>query len=268
MKRNRTMRSVILLLTLIAGAVSLLSGCSGNTNDSRNVVYEDMKETFDRSGLLSANIGIFSKTEKDGNISYGEGGSGVIIQKDGESYYALTAAHVVSVEGAKLLVFTVNTEMKSEDIPGVNFHVLSPEAYDAMYPAEIVYVSDRDDLAVIRFSAAEDLSVITAAESDPVKGDRIMCIGNPQNEWFALSFGKVTSGMEPFGESQGFPSYAMRHSAYIQIGSSGGAALNEQMQLVGIVPGGSFSLDGKDFRYGVLIPASEIRLCLEAWGGQ
>lgn len=35
-----------------------------------------------------------------------------------------------------------------------------------------------------------------------------------------------------------------------------------------IVPGGSFSLDGKTFRYGVLIPASEIALCLEEWGGQ
>ena len=44
-------------------------------------------------------------------------------------------------------------------------------------------------------------------------------------------------------------------SAYIQVGSSGGATLNEQMQLVGTVPGGSFSPDGKNFRYGVLIQA-------------
>ena len=37
------------------------------------------------------------------------------------------------------------------DVPGVIMNVLSPEVYDAMYPAEIVYVSTRDDLAVIRF---------------------------------------------------------------------------------------------------------------------
>ena len=57
--------------------------------------------------------------------------------------------------------------------------------------------------------------------------------------------------MEKIGETHGFPSNVMKHSAYIQTGSSGGAALNEQMQLVGTVPGGSFSLDGKTFRYGV-----------------
>jgi S1-C subfamily serine protease len=87
----------------------------------------------------------------------------------------------------------------------------------------------------------------------------------PQNEWFAVSYGKVTSGIEKFGELQGYPSNAMKHTAYIHSGSSGGAALNEQMQLCGITPGGSYSPDGKDFRYGVLIPVSEIRLCLEDW---
>jgi len=257
-----------LLMMLIAGAVLPLCGCSGDSNGSRNTVYEDMKESLDQSGVLSANIGIFSRTEKDGSVTFGEGGSGVIFRKDGGSYYALTAAHVVSVEGAELLVFTVNTEMKTEDVPGAIMNVLSPEVYDAMYTAEIEYVSTRDDLAVIRFSADEDLSVISIADSDPQKDDRIMCIGNPQNDWFALSYGKVTSGMEKFGEAQGFPSNAMRHSAYIQVGSSGGAALNEQMQLIGTVPGGSFSPDGKTFRYGVLIPASEIRICLQEWGGQ
>lgn len=268
MKRNRTVRTTLLILMLIVGVTSLLTGCSGVTNDSRNAVYDDMKETFEKTGLLSANIGIFSRMETDGSVTYGEGGSGVIFKKDDKSYYALTAAHVVSAEGAELLVFTANTEMKTEDIPGVNTNVLSSDVYDAMYLAETVYVSTRDDLAVIRFSADEDLSVITIADSDPKNGDRIMCIGNPQNEWFALSYGKITSGIETFGEAQGFPSNVMKHSAYIHVGSSGGAALNEQMQLVGIVPGGSFSLDGSTFRFGVLIPASEIRLCLEEWGGQ
>lgn len=253
---------------LISAGALLLCGCSGSQNDSRSIVYEDMKESFDKSGLLSANIGIFSRMEKDGSVTYGEGGSGVIFKKEGESYYALTAAHVVSVQDTELLVFTVNTEMKTEDIPGVNFNVLSSEVYDGMYTAETIYVSSRDDLAVIRFSADEDLSVITIADSDPQIDDRIMCIGNPQNDWFALSYGKVTSGVEKFGEAQGYSSNAMKHSAYIQVGSSGGAALNEQMQLVGTVPGGSFSLDGKTFRFGVLIPASEIKLCLEEWGGQ
>ena len=83
-----------------------------------------------------------------------------------------------------------------------------------------------------------------------------------------FTWGKVTSGMERFGEAQGFPSNVMKHSAWIQVGSSGGAVLNEQMQLIGTVPGGSFSLDGKTFRFGVLIPAGEIKICLDVWKQQ
>ena len=75
----------------------------------------------------------------------------------------------------------------------------------------------------------------------------------------------MTSGIEKFGELQGFTSNAMKHNAYIQVGSSGGAAINEQMKLAGITPGASLSLDGKSFKYGVLIPVSEIRECLKEW---
>ena len=77
-----------------------------------------MKTAFEKAGLFSANTGIFSKAEKDGSVSYGEGGSGIIFDKKDGAYYALTAAHVVSKEKAQLLVFTVNTEMKTDDIPG------------------------------------------------------------------------------------------------------------------------------------------------------
>ena len=267
MKSRKAVWKILSVMVLAGVIVFLLTGCSGSKEDSGKTVYEDMKTAFDQSGLLSANIGIFSKTEKDGSISYGECGSGVIFRKDGGTYYALTAAHVVSTENAQLLVFTTNTQMKSESLPGVSFNVLASEVYDSMYPAETEYVSTKGDMAVIRFSAEEDLAVMPIADDDPKKDDRIMCVGNPQNEWFAISYGKVTSGMERFGELQGLPRNGMKHSAYMHVGSSGGAAINEKMELIGITPGGSYSLDRKTFNYGVLIPVSEIRQCLNDWNG-
>ena len=263
MKAGKVLTVILIILTLLAG----VSGCAEKT-DHRNVVYEDMQAAFEKANLLSANIGIFTKIESDSSVSYGECGSGVIFDKKDGAYYALTAAHVVSAEGAQLLVFTVNTEMKTDDIPGVDYSVLSQETYESMYKAETLYVSKRDDLAVIRFSANEDLSVMEIADSDPVKDNRIMCVGNPENDWFSVSYGKITSGMEKFGEGQGFPSNAMRHSAYIHVGSSGGAAIGEDMTLVGITPGASLGPNGNSFQYGVLIPASEIRLCLDEWNHQ
>ena len=263
MKIRKILYVILAVLTLAAA----LTGCAGNNGD-RNVVYEDMKAAFEKANLLSANVGVFTKTESNGSVSYGECGSGVIFEKKDGEYYALTAAHVVSNENAQLLVFTVHTEMKTDDIPVIDYSVLSQETYESMYAAETVFVSSRDDLAVIRFTADEALSVVTIADADPVKDDRILCVGNPESEWFAVSYGKVTSGIAKFGEGQGFPSNAMRHSAYIHVGSSGGAAFGEDMKLVGITPGASLSPDGKTFYYGVLIPVSEIRLCLADWDQQ
>ena len=263
MKTGKILTVILIILTLLAW----LSGCVDNT-DNRNVVYEDMQAEFEKANLLSANIGIFTKIESDGSVSYGECGSGVIFDKKDGEYYALTAAHVVGAENAQLLVFTVNTEMKTDDIPGIDYSVLSQETYESMLKAETVYVSNRDDLAVIRFSSDEDLAVMEISDSDPEKGDRVLCVGNPENEWFAVSYGKVTSGIERFGERQGFPSNAMRHSAYIHVGSSGGAAIGEDMKLVGITPGASLGPNGNSFQYGVLIPVSEIRLCLDELNNQ
>lgn len=264
MKTNRIFSLILAALTLAA----VLTGCA-EKSDARDYVDAELQAAFEDANLLSANIGIFSKTEKDGSVSYGECGSGVIFDKRDGAYYALTAAHVVSVENAQILVFTVNTEMKTDDIPGVDYSVLSQDTYESMLTAEVQYVSTRDDLAVIRFETDEELSVIELAEADPVKDDRILCVGNPENDWFAVSYGKVTtSAIETFGESRGFPSNVLRHSAYIQVGSSGGAAINDRLQLVGITPGASLSLDGKTFRFGVLIPVSEIKLCLDEWKQQ
>lgn len=95
-------------------------------------------------------------------------------------YYALTSAHVVSTENAQPVVFTVNTEMKTDSIPGMsNMTVLSRSAYETMYPAEKVFASTRDDIAVIRFACDEEPAAVSLADADPQKDDRIMCIGSP-----------------------------------------------------------------------------------------
>ena len=152
--KARTERSVLPVLWMLIMAVSILLTACADHSDNQNVVFEDMEAAFEQADLLSSNIGLFSKTVSGDSISYGECGSGVIFDRQGDVYYALTAAHVVSGENAQL---------------------------------------------------------------------------------------------------------------QMQVGSSGGAAINEQMQLVGITPGGYFSADGSSFKCGVLIPPSGIHLCLAEW---
>lgn len=258
---KRTARMILAALMIL----TILYGCASKGGD-RDLVYDDMKADFEKTDLLSSNIGIVSRTANGCNLRYGEFGSGVVFERQESTCYALTAAHVVSDEDAQPLVFTTGMDLKTESIPGMeDLDLLSTEVYDSMIPARILYVSQKNDLAVISFETEEDLSVIEIADEDPKKGDRIMCVGNPENEWFAVSYGEILSGIESFGESTDHPSRAMKHSAYAQVGSSGGAAIGEDMKLIGITPGASLSMDGKSFRYGVMIPVSEILPALEEW---
>ena len=56
-----------------------------------------------------------------------------------------------------------------------------------------------------------------------------------------------------------------RKPPLLKVVGAGHGAINEQMKLSGITPGASFSLDGETFRFGVMIPVSEIRLCLDGY---
>ena len=60
-KRTKIIRAALLLM-LIAAAGLMLCGCSWNSVPGSEPVYEDMKASFEKAGLLSANIGIFSRT--------------------------------------------------------------------------------------------------------------------------------------------------------------------------------------------------------------
>lgn len=72
MKIRGILRKALSLMVLIGMTLFILTGCSGSKEDGGHTVYKDIKTAFDQSGLLSANIGIFSKIEKEGSIAYGE----------------------------------------------------------------------------------------------------------------------------------------------------------------------------------------------------
>ena len=107
--------------------------------------------------------------------------------------------------------------------------------------------------------------VAELTETEPKVGDRILCVGHPEMNWYARSYGEVTSGISRFGESTGYPSNAMQHSAYIQVGSSGGGVFNEDMKLTGTITGAMISPDGSKFISGYMIPTSEINVFLKDW---
>jgi len=189
MKARKALTGLHMILVLIIAISSVLTACTDRSGD-QNTVFEDMEAAFQRSNLQSSNIGLFSKTATGDSISYGECGSGVIIEKRGEVYYALTAAHVVSAKNAQVLVFTVNTEMKTDQIPGIQYNVLSREVYESMYTANVEYVSSRDDLAVIReiaqkrnFRLDKVMGASMKIKSQPNVGTTVTIMVPKNKEW-------------------------------------------------------------------------------------
>ena len=135
-------------------------------------------------------------------------GSGVIISEDG---YILSNNHVV--EGAKEVSVTLANEKE--------------------YPAEIIGLDPKTDLAVLKINAPKDLPKATLGNSENLKvGDWVVAIGNP----FGLNH-TVTSGIvSAKGRVIGAGPYDdfIQTDASINPGNSGGPLFNLKGEVVGI----------------------------------
>ncbi len=144
-------------------------------------------------------------------------------------------------------------------------HAPLKEYYAIMPDLTVQYICDECDLAVVSFTSDEKLVMVNIASEVALRGDRIMCIGNPYYYpgHFKATYGKIISGMTLF-EADGSKNTVQRHNAYVAPGSSGGAVYDENMELVGIHIGGGVDVFGR-FRFGAMISCDQIKKCLENW---
>ena len=150
------------------------------------------------------------------NSLYTEG-SGVIIKEDndGKYTYIVTCAHVVNHSNVSLSVLLENgTE----------------------YPADLVGMDTRTDLAVVRIEASGLPKAEIAASEDLIVGQYVYAVGNPGGAEF---FGSVTNGIisaidRPVSSSTGYEMECIQHTSAINPGNSGGALVNGEGKLIGI----------------------------------
>jgi tetratricopeptide (TPR) repeat protein len=155
-----------------------------------------------------------------------DGGSGVIINRQGNIYTVLTCNHVVNMPGP----LTIRT-------PDGN-------SYAATIQERLKKSPDNIDLALITFSSEKDYPVATLANSDPVIGANIFVFGFPAqdkkfgaNRDFEFSPGYVTSrpSNAPYG-------YTLRYNAVSKGGMSGGPVFDVDGRVVGIHGNGSIAV--------------------------
>lgn len=269
--KSKTNKIVLVILLSALIIVILLVGIIPSIQDyqSRHRVYEDMQ--VDSSRIFDANVNIIEITTENEDTSIGAGASGVVIERDGDVYYVLTAYHVINkTDKSVFRIFTPETityQEAAENYDGDHLGLI--DYYTSLPEATVEYTKEDSDLAIISFESEEDLPVVPVSETIPEKGARIMVVGNPEGEDFVLTYGKIISfGSEltSFGDSQS-ENLVMRHNAYEAPGSSGSAVYNDDMELVGINIGGGTDVFGR-FRCGYMIPSDQINECIADWRSQ
>ena len=167
---------------------------------------------------------------------YNAYGSGVIITSDG---YILTNNHVV--QDAERITVTLNDRRE--------------------LPARLVGNDPATDLAVVKIEA-EGLTYIPFGNSDLVKvGEPVLAIGNPFNLTSTVTSGIISAKARnmhiidnPRSNETPLESF-LQTDAAVNSGNSGGALVNSQAQLIGIVTAIA-SGNGNYIGYSFAIPSN------------
>ncbi len=267
--RRKTVFTILIAAFIVIVSFSLPSIKSFLNQTTNSEFIETIREY-----ALSANIKVVQLQYRDeeniSSTSVSAGGSGVIFHKEGNKYYALTAAHVIEEsDGADRTQFVVmgyedldfaDALSKGEKYQGVvNYYQQFPEAL-------IEYSNDKYDLAVISFVADAAYAALPVADEIAEYGDAVASMSNPHRKRNVISAGKINSRKpRPFGDETGKDQYPIiKHTSVLSEGSSGSALLNEDLEIVGINLGGGENIF-RQYIYGMAMPSNYILDFLEEW---
>ena len=268
-RKNHKTILYIIIITLISIAFYLPS--------LRSAIYLSINKEFaEKVGkyAISANVLIVQLIYKNqgdiSSFSVSAGASGVIIHREGNKYYALTAEHVVrelaDIDKTQIIAMGYD-QLKYNDYLSSGGNYEGIEKYYRQFPeVKVEYANEKYDLAVISFYTNEDYAVLPISEESAKFGDTVASLSNPHGRRNVITVGKVRSIKPgPFGDKAGESQYPIiKHTAVISEGSSGSALLNENLEIVGINLGGGENIFRK-FVYGMAMPSDRIREFLDEW---
>jgi Do/DeqQ family serine protease len=159
----------------------------------------------------------FGQPNQDGNGQEREFksrglGSGIIVRRNGSTYYVITNNHVAG--DATEISLTLNDGKE--------------------YPAKLVGKDPRKDLALVSFESKETLPVAVLGDSDSIKvGDWAIAVGNPLGLISSVTMG-IVSAVGRTGGPAGNINDFIQTDAAINQGNSGGALVNIRGEVVGI----------------------------------
>ena len=172
-------------------------------------------------------------------VTYSEGQSGVIFQKNDKKYYVLTALHGIPIDSSDMsLIILGYDQLKYE----WGFNVGQTEYYSQFPRAILEYYDEAYDLAVISFYSENEYTVLPIASATPERNQAVAAMSNPHNyKRNNVTTGRIRSrNPVSFGDTAGRNQHnIIEHTARLSQGSSGGALINKNMEIAGINLGAS-----------------------------
>lgn len=270
MKRNQKIVLYISIVVFILSISFFLVPMKSFLNQGMN---RELMEKVEKHAL-SANIKIiqlkYTSDENSSSTSVSAGASGVIIRKENNKYYALTAEHVITeldnVDKTQIIVMGYNDLDFADSLSkGGKFQGVAN--YYKQFPQAVVeYSNEKYDLAIISFTADEVYSALPVAVEIPKYGDVVVSMSNPHGKRNIITVGKIISKKPShFGDEAGKMQYPIiTHTSLLSKGSSGSALLNENLEIVGINLGGNENIFRK-YVSGMAMPSNRIHDFLEEW---
>jgi S1-C subfamily serine protease len=264
MKRNSKSIFIIVISVFIMLITFFLPSIKSFMNEAVNDAFIERI----RTEALPANIKIiqmkYNNDASGSSISVSAGASGVIIRRENNKYYALTAEHVVAesdnADKTQIIVMGYD-DLDLADMLSKGGKFQGVAEYYQQFPEAVVeYSNDQYDLAVISFNSDKDYATLSIAKEKLKQGDLIASMGNPYHRRNIITVGKVSSREpRPFGRGAGKMQYPIiTHTSVISGGSSGGALLSKNLEIVGINLGGNENIF-RQFRSGMAIPSNLIQ---------
>lgn len=269
MKINRKIAFLIIAVFILIISFFLPS-IKSSLNQAMN---RDFIEKVEKNAL-SANVKIVQQKHSKGlnssSTSISVGASGVIIRRESNKYYVLTAGHVITeednIDETQIIVMGYDDlDFKDYLNQGGQFQGIA--SYYQQFPKAVVeYSNDKYDLAIVSFMTDEVYAVLTVANETPKYGDIVATMSNPNGKTNIVTAGKVSSiNPGPFGDETGNMQYPIiKHTALISQGSSGSALLNKNLEVVGINLGGNENIF-RQYISGMAMPSDRIHAFLEEW---
>ncbi|MDX9690997.1 MAG: serine protease [Acholeplasmataceae bacterium] len=152
-------------------------------------------------------------------------GSGVIFFENDLFYYVLTNEHVASL--------TPDTTTASYTLTDYQNNEIKAYLYEGSLSVE-------HDLAVLFFEKSDKVYPVIDLNQNPLSiGDQVIAVGQPEGQKNTITFGEVeaftqTNVKNRYDETISRDFLAIKHTAYVNSGSSGGMLLNYNLELVGI----------------------------------